>query len=618
LLLERAGEVVTREDLKQRLWPGEPFIHFEENLNTNLNRLRQALGDSASQQRLIRTLPRQGYRFIAPITWVEESGAALPERPDLAETSASSEEISNSPSQPKRVFPMMLRAVLASALIFVLGLGGLAYYLRFSHSAKAGSGLHHQTILVTPFQNLNGDPSQDYLSDGLTDEMITRLGQIAPQRLSVIARSTAMQYKGAHKSAAEIAREQHVDYILEGSFLRQGSHVRITAQLSDGRDQGSLWTESYERDATDLFGIQREVSDRIAKSLSLELLPPAANPTVTGEPIKPEAYDAYLQGLFELNRATPGNLEKSIGYFRQATEKDGRFAAAYAALAYSYNAAADWTYMSPGEAFPKEKAAANKAIEVDSALSDSHLAMAEVLHEYDWDWAGAEKEYQQALQLNPSSVVAHRLYAEYLTRAGRFPDALTEIRKAQQLDPESLTTSAYLCFINFHARDYESAIKQCREILEIDPHYLPAHDWLADSLTFAKRYDEAIAQYKKAMDESGNASYFLSGLGMVYALKGDQEQARKVLTELSQRAKQSYVSPYELAGIYAGLGDKERALGTLDEAVKEHSSELVYLASAAEFDSLRDDPRFKAMIARIGFPESASSIPTASRLAPSH
>ena len=615
LLLERAGEIVTREELRERLWPADTFVDFDANLNTSLNRLRQALGDTANEQSYIKTVPRQGYRFIAPVTKVEEAIEAPTPRPDPVGATVVHEPTPKLRAWLGPFSPPGFRFILVAAILVAVTVGGLAYLRWLGHSAQAGRNPHRGTILVTPFQDLNGDPSQDYLSDGLTDEMITRLGQISPQHLSVIARSTAMQYKGGHKPVGEIAREQHVDYILEGSFRRQGNQVRITAQLFDARDQGSMWTEEYERDASDLFAIQRDVTGRIAQSLQLELLAPTDRTTVTTNPVNPEAYDAYLKGLFELNRGTPGDLEKSIAYFRQATNKDNHFAAAYAALAYSYNAAADWTYMSPKEAFPKEKAAAEKAIEVDDMLSDSHLAMAEILHEYEWNWAGAEKAYQEALRLNPSSAVAHRLYAEYLTRAGRFADALTEIRGAQRLDPASLTTSAYFCFINFHARNYDSAIKSCREVLEFDSHSIPAHDWLADSLVFVKRYEEAIAQYRKAIDESGNASYFLSGLGMAYAMKGDQEQARKILSELNERAKQAYVSPYELAGIYIGLGDKEHALAMLDEALKEHSSELVYLASAAEFDSLHDDPRFKAMVARIGFPDSAMAVPPTSNTA---
>jgi len=618
LLLERAGKIVTRDELRQRLWPADTFIDFGENLNTNLNRLRQALGDPANEQNFIKTVPRQGYRFIAPVTKIQERMESSVPHLDPVDAPEPIVEATHPVGQRAGIFPRWLRVILASALLLAAILGGLAYFRWLGHSAQAGRNPHRGTILVTPFQDLSGDPSQAYVSDGLTDEMITRLGQISPQHLNVIARSTAMQYKGGHKSVGEIAREQHVDYILEGSFRRQGNQVRITAQLFDARDQGSMWTEAYERDASDMLAIQREVANRIAKSLSLELLVPTGHSVTATMPINPEAYDAYLKGLFELNKRTPGDLQKSIVYFTLASEKDSKFAPAYAALAYSYNVAAGWTYLSPREGYPKAEAAAEKALAIDDTLADSHLAHAEVLHEYDWDWSGAEREYQRALELNPSSAVGHKLYAEYLTHAGRFTEAVTEIRKAQQLDPASLITNSFVCFVYMHAREYDSAIKECRRILELDHDFVPAHDWLADSYVFTNRYDEAVVEFKKALDESGNANYFLTALAMTYALKGDQEQARKILGELKLRANHIYVSPYGLADIYIGLGDKEQALAMLNQAVQEHSSDLVFLASAPEFDRLRDEPRFTAMIARIGFPESARTVPSAAKMATSH
>jgi len=618
LLLERAGEIVTREELRERLWPADTFVDFDANLNTSLNRLRQALGDTANEQNYIKTVPRQGYRFIAPVTKVEEATDAPAPPPDPVGTTVVDEQTPKLRAWLASFSPPGFRFILVAAILVAVTVGGLAYFRWLGHSAQAGRNPHRGTILVTPFQDLSGDPSQAYVSDGLTDEMITRLGQISPQHLNVIARSTAMQYKGGHKSVGEIAREQHVDYILEGSFRRQGNQVRITAQLFDARDQGSLWTEAYERDASDMLAIQREVANRIAKSLSLELLVPTGHSVTATMPINPEAYDAYLKGLFELNKRTPGDLQKSIVYFTLASEKDSKFAPAYAALAYSYNVAAGWTYLSPREGYPKAEAAAEKALAIDDTLADSHLAHAEVLHEYDWDWSGAEREYQRALELNPSSAVGHKLYAEYLTHAGRFTEAVTEIRKAQQLDPASLITNSFVCFVYMHAREYDSAIKECRRILELDHDFVPAHDWLADSYVFTNRYDEAVVEFKKALDESGNANYFLTALAMTYALKGDQEQARKILGELKLRANHIYVSPYGLADIYIGLGDKEQALAMLNQAVQEHSSDLVFLASAPEFDRLRDEPRFTAMIARIGFPESARTVPSAAKMATSH
>jgi TolB-like protein/DNA-binding winged helix-turn-helix (wHTH) protein/Tfp pilus assembly protein PilF len=615
LLLERAGEVVTREELRERLWPADTFVDFDANLNTSLNRLRQALGDTGNEQIFIRTIPRQGYRFIAAVNKIEEDEKLI--EPPTVRTSTVAPPIADQPASKSRAwhpaFPLPgPRFMVAAACLLAMTVGGLVYFRWPGRLAEAGRNPHRGTILVMPFEDLSGDPSQDYLSDGLTDEMITRLGEISPQHLNVIARSTAMQYKGSRKPVEEVAREQHVDYILEGSLRRQGDRVRITAQLFNARDHGSLWTEAYERNASDLFAIQREVADRIAQSLSLELLTPVAHSSAASKPVDPEAYDAYLKGLFELNKRTPADLQKSIMYFEMATQKDAQFAPAYAAMAYSYNVAAGWTYMSPTEAYPKAKAAAQKALALEDSLADSHLANAEVLHDYDWDWSGAEKEYLRGLELNPSSAVGHKLYAEYLTHAGRHQEALAEIRKAQQLDPESLVINGFVCFVYMHARQYDKAIKECRKDLDLDPRFMPAHDWLGETYLFTGRYEAAAAEFKKALELSGNANYFLTGLATAYGMAGKKDEAKKILGELKLRATQMYVSSYGLADVYIGLGDKDQALEMLEQAVRERSADLMFLAGAPEFDSLRDEPRFKTILARIGFPESAATLQQAS------
>jgi len=601
LLLERAGEVVTREELQQRLWPADTFIDFNENLNTNLNRLRQALGDPANEQNLIKTIPRQGYRFIAPVS---RADLGIESKVPQSTPTAAVEN----PAQESAVRPSLRSAnraqLLAVAALFAIAIFGLLAYFRWvGRSAEAGRGPHRNTILVTPFQDLSGDPAQDYLSDGLTDEMITRLGGISPTQLSVIARSTAMQYKKADKTVQQLANEQHVDYVLEGTFRRQGDRVRITAQLYNARNQESLWTEAYERSDKDLLAIQREVADRIAQSLSLELLSSTKNAPVPSRPVNPEAYDAYLKGLFELNERSPAGLQRSISYFTLASEKDSQFAPAYAGLAYSYSVVAGWTYLSPGEAFPKAKAAAQRALAIDSSLADAHLANAEVLHNYDWDWSGAELEYLRGLELNPSSAVGHKLYAEFLTHSARFGEALSEIRKAQQLDPASLVTNSFVCFVYMHAREFEKAITECKKDLELDPKFVPAHDWLAYAYLFTRRYREAASEFKKAMELSGNANYFLTGLAMASGFEGDKSEARKILAELKSRGGHIYASPFGLADIHIALGEKEEAIAMLSHALEEHSADLMFLATAPEFDTLHDDPRFRAMIARIGFPQ---------------
>jgi len=615
LLLERPGEIVTREQLTQRFWPSASVADAAHNLNTSLHRLRQALGDGADEQEFIRTIPRQGYRFIAPVSYVAENGEASPAAdPDPAGAPVESVEFSNQTEIGPRTFPRSLRVILLIAAALAVILGGLAYFRGFGHSAQASRGIHRETILVTPFQNLSGDPESDYLSDSLTDEMITRLGEISPQHLNVVARSTSMQFKGSGKTVEQIAREQHVDYILEGSFLRQGGQVRINAQLFNARDHGSLWTEAYERNAGDLIAVQREVTDRIAQSLSLELLAPPVHSSTATTPVNPEAYDAYLKGLFELNKRTPAELQKSVASFELASRKDPQFAPAHAALAYSYNAAAGWAYLSPTDAYPRAKAAAQEALALDDTLADSHFANAQVLHDFDWNWPEAEKEYLRGLELNPSSAVGHKLYAVYLLHAGRYQEALAEIRRAQDSDPASLVTNAYVCLVYLRARQYDAAIKECKTDIEFDPRFVPAHDWLGESYQFTGRYEDAAAEFKKALDLSDNANYFRAQLGATYGLEGKKDESKKILRELKLRASQTYVSPYGLAKVYISLGDKEQALELLAQALQEHSAGLVSLATAPEFSSLHADPRFKAIVARIGFPDSAMTAPSTAKM----
>jgi TolB-like protein/DNA-binding winged helix-turn-helix (wHTH) protein/Flp pilus assembly protein TadD len=610
LLLERAGDIVTREELKQRLWPMDPLISFEDNLNTNLNRVRRALGDSASEQKFIRTIPRQGYRFTPLVTWTDENGRVPPARLEPPASLIEGNGFTKPPSRQASVFPPYPWIGPTLALVVILALSGFAYQQWDRRTAQANGASHRETILVTPFEDLSGNPSQQYLSDGLTAEMITRLGAISPEGLSAIARSTAMQYKGGHKSIEEMARETHADYVLEGSFQRQGERVRITSELFRARDHGIIWTKAYDRKAEDLLSVQREVADSIAESLSLAVLTPEMPSSTATSTVNPEAYDAYLKGLMQLNVRSREDVRKSIASFELASRKDAQFAPAYAALAGAYNMSADWGYLNPTEGFRKAKFAAQKALTIDDTLADAHIANAEVLHQYDWDWAGAEQEYIRGLELNPSSVMGHVMYALYMSDAGRYPEALAEIRRAQQLDPSSLMTHSMLCLVHLHAREYETGVHECTQDLEVEPQFWPAHVWLAYMYIYSGRYTESVAEARKAMESSGNESSILPVLAMAEGFEGNTEGAKKLLSEIRAGAKQSYVAAYDLADVYMGLGDKEGALAMLSKSMDQHDAELVLLATAPEFDGLRDDPRFQAIIKRIGFPESAMQVPS--------
>ncbi len=609
VLLEGAGHLVTRDELRQRLWTADTYVDFDANLNTALSTLRHKLGDSSDNPVFIETIPRQGYRFIAPVTSIaDEENDAAHRQGGVEENREPALEGQTSSSIPLNKWWHPLGRVLpfAAVFLFIVAAAAVMSWLTYFHW-RSQSAQGKLTILVTPFENLSGDISQEYLGDGLTDEMITRLGQISPAHLSVTARSTAMRYKHTQKAVDQIARESHTDYVLEGSVRRQGDRIRISAQLFRAGEQGSLWTEAYDRDSRDLLIIQQEVADRIAHSLSLEVLPAVPRNLATN-PINPEAYDAYLKGLFELNKRTQEDLRRSISYFQQATVNDDKFAPAYAALASSYNVAAGWAFLSPGESYPRAKVAAQRALSLDETLADAHAAYAEILHNYEWEWDSAEREYQRALQLNPSSANGHKVYAEYLTHAGRYTDALAEIRKAQTLDPASLVMSAFVCYVYYHAREYDTAISECGKVLELDPNFMPAHYWRGASRVFTGRYQEAAEDFRRAAELSENASYFLTWMALNYAVEGRNAAARETLQQLNVDSHQRYVSPYGLASVHLALGEREQAIALLERACRERATDTLFLATAQEFDALHDDTRFDRMISMVKFPRSAISL----------
>jgi TolB-like protein/DNA-binding winged helix-turn-helix (wHTH) protein/Tfp pilus assembly protein PilF len=605
LLVECPGQIVNHEQIRQRLWGSDTFVDFEGNLSVILAKLRQVLGDSPGKPLFIETVPRRGYRFVAPVTSIETASDVQPLVGNAGVGGLQEPQPVMVVERGSGLFRSRRAFVLAALLILGTATLGITYFWSLRHSVDAAHASHNVIILVTPFENLSGDPSQEYLSDGLTEEMITQLGESAPEQLSVIARSTALRYKGSHKTVEEIGNEQNVDYILEGSLRRQGNIVRVTAQLFKVRRKGSLWAKAYERDGTDILSVQRDVANRIADSLSVELLPSVRKRSAGSIAVSPEAHDDYLKGLFEFNKRTVDGLRRSIQYFRQGIERDPNFGAGYAALAYSYATAASWTFLSPEDAYPNARQAAQKALSIDGTIAEAHFATAEILHEYDWDWSGAEKEYQRALQLNPSSATGHKLYAEYLTHAGRYSDALAELRRAQHLDPLSMITNSLVCYVYVHARQYNDAISECKKALELDPNFGPAHYFLGEAYSGRHLYDKALLEHRTARDLSGDVSMMVAALASNYAASGNKQEARKLLGELLQRSKRNYVSGYALAKVYASLGDHEQARQALERAFEQRSFELLYLEDDPLLDPVRNELWFKQMVAKRGFPNSA-------------
>jgi TolB-like protein/DNA-binding winged helix-turn-helix (wHTH) protein/Flp pilus assembly protein TadD len=595
LLIERAGEVVLRDELRAGLWPADTFVDFDANIKTALNRLRQSLGDSAENPVFIETIPKTGCRFIAPVTKVERAGVSpdVKDGPDL--DLPVYVEGTSSGTRTRRWKP-----VAASALLLGVALIGLS--LLVWHDRKPPSSSRPQALLVLPFDNLSGDPTQDFFSDGVTDEMITLLGERAPQGLSVIARTSAMQYRATRKPLAQIARELGgAEYVLEGSARRSGDHVAINVQLFRVSDQAVLWAGTYQREVTDLLGVQEDVAQRVSSSI-VERLTPAARSS-SPRAVTAEVHDAYLMGLYyQQNKRDGQKLLSGLKYFQQAIGKDPKYAPPYAALAYSYMLAAGWEMLTPADAYPKAKAASERALELDENLAEAHMTLATAEHEYYWKWGEAEVEFRRAIELNPNSSLAHKGYAEFLMQSGRNEEAISEIQRAVDLDPFSLGIRILRALIYFFAGQYDSAAQECARVIQLDPQSVPAYYFLGGVYAEQKRYVDATTQLETALKFSDGSSKILGGVAWIYAVSGRRQDARRLLSKLQHDANRKYVSPCSLAKIYAALGDKSRAFDLLQKAVAEHSSDLMYLRHDAGFDSLHDDPRFVDLERQIGFP----------------
>jgi len=493
--------------------------------------------------------------------------------------------------------------LVAEAVVFAFNVAGLRDRLK----SLVGASVSRRTvplpkiesIAVLPLANLSGDPEQEYFADGMTDALIAELGQIGSLR--VISRTSVMQYKGAKRPLPQIAKELNVDAVIEGSVVRSGNRVRITAQLIGVVPERHLWARNYERDLRDVLTLQSEVAQAIANEVKIKLTPQEQARLARARPVSPEAHEAYLRGRYHWNLRTEDGLKKSLGYFQQAIEKDPAYALAYAGLADSYVILADGV-MAPREAYPRGKAAAFKALEIDETLAEAHAPLGAAREAYDWDWVGAEKEYKRAIELNPGYATAHQWYAMYLSEMGRHNEAIAETKRAQELDPLSLIINVHGGYIFFFARQYDEAIAQCRRTLELNPGFYQAHVYLGWPYEQQKLYAQAISEYQKAIAlEPGNPA-LAAELARACAAAGKRTEALKVISQLKELSKQRYVSPYLMAQIHAALGDIDQACAWLEKAYEERSGELCTLKVDPRNDPLRSAPRFQDLLRRMNFP----------------
>jgi TolB-like protein/Flp pilus assembly protein TadD len=585
MLLERPGEVVTREELQKRLWPQDVFVDFDQGLNKAINKLRDALGDSAENPRFIQTLPKRGYRFIAPV-----------HQPDSLASTVSHVAVPTTPPAPTRSKPalwiVLAVAVVALALWALLG----------NRPPRPQPAPGRILLAVLPFDNLSGNPEQDYVSDGMTEEIITQLGRLRPERLGVLSRTSVMRYKQSKQPLGEIGQELGVEYMLSGSVRQEGPRVRVAVQLVHVSDQTQAWAETYDRDAQGVITLQQEVAQGIARSLAVELLPAQRAALSRSPTTSSAAHDAYLKGRFYWNERNESSLRKSLEYFQLAVDQDPNYARGYAGLADSYNLLADYGALAPADALPKALAAARKALELDDSLAEAHASLGWTTMVYEWDWAAAEREFQRALELDPGYAPAHQWRAYLLRVSNRPEEALAEARQAAELEPSSLIIQSIVGWHHYLSRQYDPALRQFQKTLDMDPNFARVHSYLGWTYLQQQKYDQALAELEKARELSPGSPARLAELGHAYAVAGRRDQALKVLSELTALARTRYVEPDLLALIYAGLGDKNQAFRWLDKAYSERSVKLVLLKVDPRMDPLRSDPRFHELAKKIGLP----------------
>jgi len=591
LLVERRGQLVTRQEIIERIWGKDVFVDSDTSVNTAVRKVRQALKDNPENPRLLHTVAGKGYRFVPPVA---EPASVATQSPIVPQA----ETVPAAVPKPRR-WPLWAGA---AAVLVAIALAAVPYLLR---PFRPGSA--KVMLAVLPFVNLSGDASQEYFADGMTEEMITELGSLNPARLGVIARTSAMQYKSARKDTAQIARELGVNYVLEGSVRRAGDRVRVTAQLIQTSDQTHVWAESFDRDLGDVLRLQSEVARVIAGKIRLTLSQ-QMEAHLAGTPhVNAEAHEAYLRGLQAWNQRTAKSIELAITDFQHAIDVQPDSALAYAGLARVYVLAPVFRVSRPAECMPKAREAAIRALALDDTLSEAHTTLAFVKAHFDYDWPGAEHEHRRALELNPSDPNAHFFYSNsYLSPFGRHDEAIAEMKTAVAMDPLSLPTQSFLGRTYQWARRYDEALAQFQKTNRLDANFAINHERLAHLFTYTGKFGDAIDAETKARMLAGedpkSALAKAEELRAALVARGPRGYWETVL-ELSsakENPPEAYVGSYGLAIVYTRLGEKEKALDCLEQAYAERQLAMTEIGMESAFDTLRSEPRFAALLRRVG------------------
>ena len=591
LLVKNAGTVVTRQELAEQVWGAETFVDFEHGLNYAIRQIRTVLEDDAEHPRYLETLPKRGYRFIAKV----EAAGTVASGP--AETSSAQTESVKTASGHAQARKQKLLGV--AAVCGLLGFGFFAW-TQFTNRAKPSPGSAPiRSLAVLPLTNLSSDASQEYFSEGLTDELITELAKVG--NLRVISHTSAVSFKGSGKRATEIARDLRVDAIVAGTVERAGERVRIRVQLINGQTDQHLWAESFDRDVRDVLDLEHDVAREIARRIGYRISNSTAK--IGSAKVSPGAHENYLKGRYHWNKRTEKGLLKGIEYFQKAVEENPGYALAHAGLADSYIILANWGFLPPGETYRKAKTAALKALELDNQLAEVQTSLAYVTLLYDRDWKGAEERFRQAIVLDPNYASAHQFYSILLMTSGRQSEAIAEIRRAQELDPLSLIVNDVVGWIYYEGRQYDESIEQYKKTLEIDPSYVPVLLDLATAYLRKNQHEAAMVEFEKAKKAGGETALVLAGLAQAHALSGNKAGSLKILERLRKPSKDLFVSPWDLSLVYMALDEKGMAIALLKKAVEERNGWVIRLGVDPAFDTLRGQSDFGELVRQIGIPQ---------------
>jgi TolB-like protein/DNA-binding winged helix-turn-helix (wHTH) protein/Tfp pilus assembly protein PilF len=595
-LARQPGQVVSKEKLLQSVW-ADTFV-TEDVLTRSISALRKVFDDNSRHPRIIETIPKSGYRLIAPVEWLPDDSAdssIAPVPGVLLDGRSSRAPAAVSPRAQEHIRPTLRRGV-AVALLAALAitLAAAVWHLHRQPAPQLDS------LAVLPFADLSSNADGEYLSDGLALGVIDSLAHVP--NLKVISQASTLYFKGQKIDPQVVGRKLGVNHLVLGRVAQHDGTLEVSVELVDARDSHHLWGQEYAGRPEDILSLQQEISRDVGEAMQVQA---AASPHLqtaghgTGNQ---QAYQLYLMGRYFWNKRTEEGLTRSIDYFQQAIAKDPSFALAYAGLADAYDLLSQYGVDSPQKSFPKAEAAALQALKLDDSLAEAHNSLAFAKLYYEWDWSGAEREFRRALELDPGYATAHHWYSSYLESAGRMDEAFAEARRAQELDPLSLVINLNVAEFLIHAHRIDEAKEQVRKVLELDPNYPHAHLCLALCLMEENRHRDALLEAEKAAALSGNSPAALLGLAYAYGTDGNKEKAVRLMEEAERQSGRRYISPVEMAAVYAVTGDKSCALDLLERAYQNRDDGVIDLGVKQEFDSLRSEPRFQNLVRRLRLP----------------